>query len=281
MAAHPARPSHRGHAGPAAQPALRNRARRRRRVRRFRPRGSAGGGGRHAGPPPVQLDGPHPADQGPRSSRRHAGARPPRRDPARWGRDSRAGPRPRPRERHHRRAHLRHERDLRRLRLRRRAARRGTRARRRDSRVCSAGATLASGYRNLPEHPAFAEPGWFRTDDAARSTTGSCASWDGSTRPSRPVDSPWSRRWSRPYSSSTRPFGRSRWWVCPTPGSVSASRPVVVPVPGATPTLAELRDHVEATLDPTAAPRELQVVDALPLRGPGKVDRRALVSRFS
>ena len=46
------------------------------------------------------------------------------------------------------------------------------------------------------------------------------------------------------------------------------------------PTVDELRDHVDATLDATAAPRELHVVDELPRRGIGKVDRRALVERF-
>ena len=35
-----------------------------------------------------------------------------------------------------------------------------------DSRVWLGGRTLASGYRGMPDHPAFAEPGWFRTDDA-------------------------------------------------------------------------------------------------------------------
>lgn len=32
-------------------------------------------------------------------------------------------------------------------------------------RIHLAGPMLASGYRNAPDHPAFAEPGWFRTDD--------------------------------------------------------------------------------------------------------------------
>ena len=45
------------------------------------------------------------------------------------------------------------------------------------------------------------------------------------------------------------------------------------------PTVDELRDHVEATLARTAAPRELHIVDELPRRGIGKVDRRALVDR--
>jgi O-succinylbenzoic acid--CoA ligase len=47
------------------------------------------------------------------------------------------------------------------------------------------------------------------------------------------------------------------------------------------PTVAELRAHVATTLDATAAPREVHVVDALPRRGIGKLDRRELASRFT
>ena len=46
--------------------------------------------------------------------------------------------------------------------------------------------------------------------------------------------------------------------------------------PGAAVTLDELRTHAAQTLDRTAAPRELHVLDTLPRRGIGKVDRRAL-----
>jgi O-succinylbenzoic acid--CoA ligase len=46
------------------------------------------------------------------------------------------------------------------------------------------------------------------------------------------------------------------------------------------PTLDELRAHVARTLAGTAAPRELHIVDALPRRGIGKVDRTALMRRF-
>ncbi|WP_442802254.1 o-succinylbenzoate--CoA ligase [Rhodococcus sp. PD04] len=150
-----------------------------------------------------------------------------------------------------------------------------------DSRVWLGGATLASGYRNLPDHPAFAEPGWFRTDDAGTLDDGvlrilgrldEAISTGGLTVVPQVVEAvlvehPAVREVAVVGLPDTRLGQR-----------VAA---VVVPVPGATPTLAELRDHVEATLDPTAAPRELQLVDALPLRGPGKVDRRALVARFS
>ncbi|CKQ17172.1 O-succinylbenzoic acid--CoA ligase [Mycobacterium tuberculosis] len=47
------------------------------------------------------------------------------------------------------------------------------------------------------------------------------------------------------------------------------------------PTLEALRAHVARTLDVTAAPRELHVVNVLPRRGIGKVDRAALVRRFA
>ena len=55
----------------------------------------------------------------------------------------------------------------------------------------------------------------------------------------------------------------------------------VVVAPGRTaPTLDELRAHVASSLDTTAAPRELHVVEELPRRGIGKVDRRQLTERF-
>jgi O-succinylbenzoic acid--CoA ligase len=55
----------------------------------------------------------------------------------------------------------------------------------------------------------------------------------------------------------------------------------VVVAPGSTaPTRAEIRAHVATTLDITAAPREIHVVDEIPRRGIGKVDRRALAARF-
>ena len=41
------------------------------------------------------------------------------------------------------------------------------------------------------------------------------------------------------------------------------------------PGLAELRELVEQSLDPTAAPRELHIIDELPRRGIGKLDRGA------
>jgi O-succinylbenzoic acid--CoA ligase len=52
---------------------------------------------------------------------------------------------------------------------------------------------------------------------------------------------------------------------------------VVVPPRGsAAPTLDEVRRHVTERLGAAAAPRDLLVVPTMPLRGPGKIDRRAV-----
>lgn len=50
---------------------------------------------------------------------------------------------------------------------------------------------------------------------------------------------------------------------------------VVAADPAGPPALADVRAHVADALDAAHAPRHLVVVDALPLRGPGKPDRRA------
>jgi O-succinylbenzoic acid--CoA ligase len=149
-----------------------------------------------------------------------------------------------------------------------------------DGRVLLGGPMLASGYRGLPDHPAFAEPGWFRTDDAGAVTDGvlgisgrldEAISTGGLTVVPQVVEA----------ALVAHPAVRE-CAVIGLPDERLGRRvtAVVVAEPGTAPTLAELRSFVERTLDPTAAPRELHLVDTLPLRGPGKVDRRALESRF-
>ncbi|WP_225752924.1 o-succinylbenzoate--CoA ligase [Actinotalea sp. Marseille-Q4924] len=62
----------------------------------------------------------------------------------------------------------------------------------------------------------------------------------------------------------------------PDPEWGQAVTAVVVGGGGATPDLATVRAHVTRTLGRAAAPRHLVDVAALPLRGPGKVDRAAV-----
>ncbi len=54
----------------------------------------------------------------------------------------------------------------------------------------------------------------------------------------------------------------------------------VVPVPGATPALAELRPWVAGRLGAAAAPRELHEIGAVPTLHTGKPDRRAVAERL-
>ena len=56
---------------------------------------------------------------------------------------------------------------------------------------------------------------------------------------------------------------------------------IVLSPGGSAPTLAEVRTHVARALSPAAAPRQLEVVPELPLRGPGKPDRRAIRERLT
>ena len=150
-----------------------------------------------------------------------------------------------------------------------------------DGRVLLGGTLIASGYRGLPEHPAFAEPGWFRTDDAGTLADGvltirgrldEAISTGGLTVVPQVVES----------VLVEHPAVRE-CAVLGLPDDRLGQRVVaaIVPEAGFVPTAAELRTHVSAALDPTAAPREVRLVDALPLRGPGKVDREALRSGWN
>lgn len=155
-----------------------------------------------------------------------------------------------------------------------------------DSRVVVGGATLAKGYRNAVEPDPFAEPGWFRTDDlGALNKVGEAdvltvlgradeaISTGGLTVLPQPVEAALR---THPAVSDTAVFG--------LPDDRLGQRVVaaVVVTDGcAPPTLDALRAHVTRTLDATAAPRELHILDALPRRGIGKVDRAELVRRFA
>jgi o-succinylbenzoate---CoA ligase len=159
----------------------------------------------------------------------------------------------------------------------------GVRARIDDGRVVLGGATLAKGYRSPPSPDPFAEPGWFRTDDAgsldARGVLtvygrlDEAISTGGLTVLPQLVEA----------AIATHPsVARCAVFALPDDRLGQRVTAAVVAVPGRPPpTLERLREHVAHSMDTTAAPRELHIVDELPLRGIGKVDRRALAERFS
>jgi O-succinylbenzoic acid--CoA ligase len=158
----------------------------------------------------------------------------------------------------------------------------GVRVRIDDGRVVLGGATLAKGYRNPVQPDPFAEPAWFRTDDIGvvddsgvlrvLGRVDDAISTGGLTVLPQLVEAALA---THAAVADCAVFG--------LPDDRLGQRVVaaVVVAPGcAAPTLAGLRTHVASTLPSTAAPREVHLVDELPRRGIGKVDRRELVARF-
>ncbi len=152
-----------------------------------------------------------------------------------------------------------------------------------DGRIVIGGATLAKGYRNPSDPDPFAEPGWFRTEDlGAVDDSGvltvlgradEAISTGGLTVLPQPVEAALA---THPAVADCAVFGLDDDRL-----GQRAVAAVVVADGYTAPTLDALREHVAATLDATAAPRELHIVDSLPRRGIGKVDRAALVRRFT
>jgi o-succinylbenzoate---CoA ligase len=151
-----------------------------------------------------------------------------------------------------------------------------------DGRIVIGGATLAKGYRNPVDPDPFAEPGWFYTNDiGAIDGSGTLTvlgrvdeaiSTGGLTVLPQPVEAALS---THPAVSDCAVFGLADDRL-----GQRVVAAVVLTDGWAAPTLAAVREHVGRTLDVTAAPRELHVLDTLPMRGIGKVDRQALARRF-
>ena len=153
-----------------------------------------------------------------------------------------------------------------------------------EGRVVIGGVTLAKGYRNPPTSgpDPFAESGWYRTDDIGvfddsgrlrvLGRGDESINTGGLVVMPAAVETVLSRH---PAVGECAVFGVA--------DDRLGQRVVAAVVAAATvpPTLEELRDFVAQSLDRTAAPRQLHLVDELPRRGIGKLDRRALVERFA
>ena len=150
-----------------------------------------------------------------------------------------------------------------------------------DGRIVIGGPTLAKGYRNPPDPDPFAEPGWFRTDDigavddsgvlSVLGRADEAISTGGLTVMPQPVEAALR---THPAVADCAVFGLADERL-----GQRVAAAVVVADGHTPPSLEELRAHVMHTLDRTAAPRELHIVDALPMRGIGKVDRQALAGQ--
>lgn len=150
-----------------------------------------------------------------------------------------------------------------------------------QGRIVVGGATLARGYRNPVAPDPFAEPGWFRTEDIGTLDGSGCLrvlgrlddaiSTGGLTVLPAQVEAVLSEH---PAVAECAVFG--------VDDDRLGQRVVAAVVAHGqdAPALDELVEWVSRSLDRTAAPREVHVVAELPRRGIGKVDRRALRTRF-
>ena len=150
-------------------------------------------------------------------------------------------------------------------------------------RVVLGGATVAKGYRHPTDPDPFAEAGWFRTDDVGAIDDSGVLrilgriddgiGTGGLTVLPQLVEAALE---TLPGIADCAVFG-----VTDERLGQRVVAAVVLAPGAAAPTLDELRAHVERTLEPTAAPREVHVVAELPRRGIGKVDRRELAARYA
>jgi O-succinylbenzoic acid--CoA ligase len=146
-----------------------------------------------------------------------------------------------------------------------------------SGRVHLGGPMVASGYRGLPDHPAFAEPGWFRTDDlGAISVAGALTilgradegiSSGGLTIVPQVVEA---ALLTDPAVIDCAVLG------LPDERLGEQVVAAVILADGVHASADALKATVAQQLDKTAVPRQLFFVDELPRRGPGKIDRSAL-----
>ncbi|MCT2022583.1 o-succinylbenzoate--CoA ligase [Corynebacterium sanguinis] len=151
----------------------------------------------------------------------------------------------------------------------------GAKVRIAGSRILLGGSTIARGYRNLPGHEAFAEPGWFATSDA-----GSLV--DGLLTVSGRLDNVIDSGGLKLHPEVLENF------MLRIPGVTAAcvvgvaderlGQRICAAYTGSA-ELASLMDAFEE-LPRWQVPKEVKVVPALPLLGPGKVDRAAVTELF-
>jgi O-succinylbenzoic acid--CoA ligase len=149
-------------------------------------------------------------------------------------------------------------------------------------RIELAGPMLASGYLGRPSDPAFAG-GWFRTDDLGR------VHRDGSLEVLGRADDVINTGGLKVSAAVVETVlaaqpGVAEVCVVGVPDAEWGQVVVAAVVPasaGSPPDARALSEAVRVSLGTAAIPREIHFMGALPLRGPGKVDRAAVVSVVS
>lgn len=146
-------------------------------------------------------------------------------------------------------------------------------------RVWLAGPQLALGYRNAPDHPAFARQGWFRTDDAGQ------ISADGRLQILGRLDEAISVGGLTLLPQTVEAALRRHPAVVDVvvvgiPDTRLGARPVAAVTLRSAATADELRAHVTSVLGSRSAPAAVAVLDGLPTLPGGKVDRRSVAAGF-
>ena len=147
-----------------------------------------------------------------------------------------------------------------------------------DGQVYLRGPMLGRAYRGRDGDSALAgADGWFATGDGGRFTPDAGLVVDG--RLGDVIVSGGEKVWPRPVEDVIRGCpGVREVAVIGRPDEEWGQRVValVVPDPAGPPTLEVIRDAVRAALPPWAAPKELELVSALPTTALGKLRRAAL-----
>ncbi|MDV6298431.1 o-succinylbenzoate--CoA ligase [Dietzia maris] len=146
-----------------------------------------------------------------------------------------------------------------------------------EGRVWLAGPQLASGYRNAPDHPAFARAGWFRTDDAGTLDPG------GGLRILGRLDEALSVGGLTLLPQTVEDALRTHPAVVDVvvvgiPDERLGTRPVAAVTLRSPASPDALRAHVAASLGAHSAPATVAVLEALPTLPGGKVDRRGVAA---
>ncbi|WP_010541080.1 o-succinylbenzoate--CoA ligase [Dietzia alimentaria] len=148
-----------------------------------------------------------------------------------------------------------------------------------EGRVWLSGPQLARGYRNAPDHPAFARDGWFRTDDAGRVEP------DGSLRILGRLDEALTVGGLTLLPQTVEDALRKHAAVVDVavvgiPDTRLGTRPLAAVTLRSPADADELRTHVTELLGTHSAPAAVAVLPALPTLPGGKVDRRGIARGF-
>lgn len=148
-----------------------------------------------------------------------------------------------------------------------------------EGRVWLAGPQLALGYRNAPDHPAFARTGWFRTDDAGQLGP------EGGLRILGRLDEALSVGGLTLLPQTVEDALRRHPAVVDVvvvgiPDDRLGARPVAAVTLRSPASPDELRAHVAASLGAHATPAHVAVLGALPTLPGGKADRRGVAAGF-